>query len=280
MEWVETTAKTVDEAISLALDQLGVDRDEVEVEVLDEPKSGLFGRMRSEARVRARVQPTTPSPKEERRERKTAPNARRRSNAGGTPANSGGTPGVPTTPTNSHASPPQNSTVSSASSSGRYGDREQLDSVPAAIDESGREFLAGLLTAMGLDATIECSVVNGNMIEFRVVGRDLGVLIGPKAQTLQAAQELLRTVIHYNTSSNSGRILLDVAGYREKRRAALVVFTSGVAADVVASGERRALEAMSPADRKVIHDAVNDLAGVRSMSEGEEPTRYVVLLPA
>ncbi len=280
MEWVETTAKTVDEAISLALDQLGVDRDEVEVEVLDEPKSGLFGRMRSEARVRARVQPTTPRPKEERRERKPAAPARRRSGGGDTR-------GATITPTDSSSTTSSNSednaagaAVPSPPSNHRYGDREQLDGVPTVIEESGRQFLAGMVAAMGLEATIECSVVNGNMIEFRVVGRDLGVLIGPKAQTLQAAQELLRTVIHYSTSSNSGRILLDVAGYREKRRTALVNFTSGVAADVFASGERRALEPMSPADRKVIHDAVNDIAGVRSMSEGEEPTRYVVLLPA
>jgi spoIIIJ-associated protein len=280
MEWVETTAKTVDEAISLALDQLGVDRDEVEVEVLDEPKSGLFGRMRSEARVRARVQPTTPRPKEERRERKPAPNARRRSGAGSASDGPARTPDSSASSAATSTGPASSVATSAGPTNGRRGDREQLDSVPPAIEESGRQFLAGMVTAMGLEATIECSVVNGNMIEFRVVGRDLGVLIGPKAQTLQAAQELLRTVIHYSTSSNSGRILLDVAGYREKRRAALVVFTSGVAADVVASGERRALEAMSPADRKVIHDAVNDIAGVRSMSEGEEPTRYVVLLPA
>lgn len=279
MEWVETTAKTVDEAISLALDQLGVDRDEVEVEVLDEPKSGLFGRMRNEARVRARVQPTTPRPKEERRERRPATPARRRS---GTPSSSGTSGAASELPATARAEGPAASSVNALatpSNTGRYGDREQLDSVPTAIEESGRQFLVGLISAMGLEADVECSVVNGNMIEFRVVGRDLGVLIGPKAQTLQAAQELLRTVIHYGTSSNSGRILLDVAGYREKRRAALIVFTSGVAADVVASGERRALEAMSPADRKVIHDAVNDIAGVRSMSEGEEPKRYVVLLP-
>ena len=70
MEWVETTGKTVDEAISLALDQLGVSRDEAELEVLDEPKSGLFGRVRGEARVRARVQPTKPRAKEEVRDRK------------------------------------------------------------------------------------------------------------------------------------------------------------------------------------------------------------------
>lgn len=104
-------------------------------------------------------------------------------------------------------------------------------------------------------------------------------MIGPRAQTLQAIQELLRTVIHYATNSSSGRILLDVAGYREKRKVALVAFTTKVAAEVTASGERRALEPMSAADRKVIHDAIGDIEGVVSSSEGEDPNRYVVLLP-
>ena len=174
----------------------------------------------------------------------------------------------------------RSSSPSGSSRPRRDVDIAPLSAVPPEIEAAGTQFLNGLVGAMGLEATVECGVVNANMIEFRIVGRDLGVLIGPKAQTLQAAQELLRTVVHYETQSSSGRILLDVAGYREKRRAALITFTQRVAADVVTAGERRSLEAMSPADRKVIHDAVNDIEGVRSSSEGEEPNRYVVLLPA
>src|SRR5690606_40944820 len=70
MEWVETTGKTVDEAKDLALDQLGVDEHDAEFEVLEEPRPGLFGRMRGEARVRARVRPTQPRPKVDRRDRR------------------------------------------------------------------------------------------------------------------------------------------------------------------------------------------------------------------
>src|ERR1700756_1405416 len=70
MEWVETTGRTLEEAKDAALDQLGVDEQDAEFEVLEEPKSGLFGRLRSEARVRARVVPTAPRPKVERRERR------------------------------------------------------------------------------------------------------------------------------------------------------------------------------------------------------------------
>src|SRR4051794_40595341 len=70
MEWVETTGKTLEEAKDAALDQLGVAEDDAEFEVLDEPKLGLFGRVRTEARVRARVRPTAPRPKDDRRDRR------------------------------------------------------------------------------------------------------------------------------------------------------------------------------------------------------------------
>src|SRR5436853_5456140 len=87
MEWVEVTGRTVEEAKDAALDQLGVDEDDAEFEILEEPKAGLFGRLRSEARVRARVMPTAPRPKLERRDRKRT---RRRPEAG-----EGGAPSAP-----------------------------------------------------------------------------------------------------------------------------------------------------------------------------------------
>src|SRR5205823_12711865 len=77
VQWVEVTGRTVEEAKEAALDQLGVDEQDAEFEILEEPKSGLFGRLRSEARVRARVVPTEPRPKVDRRERKRAPRERR-----------------------------------------------------------------------------------------------------------------------------------------------------------------------------------------------------------
>jgi spoIIIJ-associated protein len=104
--------------------------------------------------------------------------------------------------------------------------------------------------------------------------------VGPKGATLLAAQELLRTFVHHDTGGRSGRLMLDVASYREKRRVALVAFTKQVAASVVETGERRVLEPMTAVDRKVVHDAVGDIDGVSSISEGEDPNRYVVLLPA
>src|SRR5437762_3613362 len=99
MEWVETTGRTVDEAKDAALDQLGVDEHDAEFEILEEPKVGLFGRLRNEARVRARVRPTTPRPKEDRRGRRRRD--QRRGSGGGSGGGSGS--GGRTTTTSSPA---------------------------------------------------------------------------------------------------------------------------------------------------------------------------------
>ena len=74
--------------------------------------------------------------------------------------------------------------------------------------------------------------------------------------------------------------MVDVAGYRQKRKEALERFVHQIADEVRSSGNRRALEPMSAADRKIVHDTINDLTGVQTTSEGEEPRRYVVILPA
>jgi spoIIIJ-associated protein len=301
MEWVETTGKTVDEATELALDQLGVAKDEADIEVLEEGKTGLFGRVRLEARVRARVRPATPRAKEDRRDRaKKAPKASEGSTAvaaaapvkaerapkkatakpakavaakAETAIDSPDAP-VVTTPTDDR--PRRTKSVRPAGATaivpGQPTDPE--------VHRVGSEFLKGLLDSFDLEATVTSSVVSDGHTEFKISGTDLGVLIGPKALTLAAIQDLLRTIIHYGIPTDSGRILLDIAGYRERRRIALENFAKQVAAQVVESGEVRSMEAMSPADRKVVHDAINGIDGVRSSSEGEEPNRRVVLLPA
>ncbi len=144
-----------------------------------------------------------------------------------------------------------------------------------------RTFLDGLVDAFDLDATINDEKVDDETIELRVEGEDLGLLIGPKGQTLQAVQELARTVVQRQaTGTHHGRVRIDVAGYRQRRREALERFAQQVAADVIASGVPKALEPMHPADRKVVHDVVNELEGVSTTSEGEEPRRRVVIVPA
>ncbi len=297
MEWVETTGKTVEEATDLALDQLGVAKDEAEIEVVEEGKTGLFGRVRLEARVRARVRPASPRAKEERRDRakraskategdssmavappekapKKAPARSTKTAAPKVPvADASESIGLDASPSDGRSRRPKPvRPTGSAIVAGQPTDPE--------VHRVGTEFLEGLLDSFDLEATVSSSVVSDGHTEFKISGTDLGVLIGPKALTLVAIQDLLRTIIHYGIPTDSGRILLDIAGYRERRRIALENFAQQVASQVIETGEVRSMEAMSPADRKIVHDAINGVEGVRSSSEGEEPNRRVVLLPS
>ena len=145
--------------------------------------------------------------------------------------------------------------------------------------DAGRAFLEGLLAELGLSASVGGEELDEETVELTVNGTDLGFLIGPKGATLAALQEVTRTVVQRRTGARNGRIMVDVAGYRRKRKLALERFTSDVAAQVKETGTPRQLEPMSPADRKIVHDAVNQIDGVSTTSEGEEPSRRVVISP-
>ena len=272
MQWVETTAATVEEAKELALDQLGVDAVDAEFEVLEEPKSGLFGLRRSEARVRARVRPTQPRAKDERRRRR----------GGRSGGNGGGGEGrqEATGPREQGARRGARQPQGDEDSIDSEGSSDVTDDVAMAEQgERARAFVAGVLERFGMPATVAVREIDEDTVEVGVRGDDLGLLIGPKGATLAALQELARTVVQRQTGARNGRIVVDVAGYRQRRREALERFTRQVAQDVLATGTRRALEPMTPADRKVVHDTANQIEGVRTASEGEEPRRRVVLLP-
>lgn len=277
MEWVETTGRTVEEAKDAALDELGVDEQDAEFEVLEEPKVGLFGRLRAEARVRARVQPTRPRPKDDRRDRKRRKPGERK-NGNGEKAEK---PEKPSEKATSSAQARPAAAKPRRQKVERQQEENQVDEdVPMTEQaEVARQFLTGLLAELEAPAEVAVNPVDEETVEVAVTGDDLGLLIGPKGATLSALQELTRTVVQRRTGGRNGRLLVDVAGYRQKRREALERFTRQVVAGVQESGERRVLEPMHPADRKVVHDTVNQIDGVRTLSEGEEPRRRVVILP-
>ena len=141
-----------------------------------------------------------------------------------------------------------------------------------------RSFLDGLVNAFDVEAQVRIELVDEETIEAHVDGSDLGLLIGPKGNTLQAVQELARAILQKD-GPGGARLRVDVGGYRERRKEALERFTRQVAEQVLASGTATSLEPMSPADRKVVHDTANEIDGVRTTSEGEEPRRRVVILP-
>jgi len=147
--------------------------------------------------------------------------------------------------------------------------------------EVAKRFVEGLLETMGIEGSSTVIVeIDDDTAEVQVTGNDLGLLIGPKGATLLALQDLARTVVQRKTGARTGRLLLDVAGYRAKRKEALSRFTEKVAQQVMDSGEPAALEPMSSADRKIVHDTANAIEGVTTSSEGEDPRRRVVVHPA
>ena len=156
--------------------------------------------------------------------------------------------------------------------------REEL--VP--IDEQTQmveSFLGGVLAGFGLEGTVTTEVVDGD-VQADVTGSNLGLLIGPKGGTIRALQEVTRAAAQRHADGReTHRINVDVAGYRERRREALGEFARRQAEVVRAEGRRVALEPMGSADRKAVHDAVLDIDGVRSISEGDDPRRRVVLIP-
>ena len=282
MEWVETTGRTVEEAKEYALDQLGVDEVDAEFEVLEEPKLGLFGRLRAEARVRARVKPQAPPPKLERRDRRRGRGRREERGASDDPtparereARNGGNRRPATR--QGDGRPPRTNEQGDEMDETRERPvltKEQVDDQVEAV----RSFLDGLLDAFGVDAEVTVGISDDNAIEAAIDGDDVGLLLGPRGATLEALQELARRALQQH-SDDSMRLRVDVGGYRERRREALAKFAAKVANQVVESGEAASLEPMNAADRKVVHDTVNDIDGVRTSSEGEEPRRRVVISP-
>jgi spoIIIJ-associated protein len=148
------------------------------------------------------------------------------------------------------------------------------------LEEEGdiaADYIEGLLDIADLDGDIDMDV-EGDRAVVSVVGATLDELVGDDGEVLEALQELTRLAVHRKTGTRA-RLMLDVGGFRVRRRAELADLGRSVADEVARTGEPKKLRAMSPFERKIIHDAVA-VAGLRSESEGEEPNRRVVVFPA
>jgi spoIIIJ-associated protein len=140
------------------------------------------------------------------------------------------------------------------------------------------DYLEGLLDIADLDGDIDIDV-EGNRASVSIVGADLSKLVGTDGATLEALQELTRLAVHRETGVRS-RLMLDIGGHRARRREALTTLGTDTAQQVLDTGQPVRLDPMTPFERKVVHDAVSAVAGVRSESEGEEPARRIVVSPA
>jgi spoIIIJ-associated protein len=319
MEWIEVTGRTVEEAKERALDELGVHESELEYELLDEARSGFLGRIgRSDARIRARIKPLSREKPADRRRRRKSEGGRGdgegSSNSRGRkrPARDGGGPGTRAKPkakskpqpNRESAGPDEQDAEAGAGSAppkrrnrSRSRNRPQrTDANPSSEEEQpdmdsevnldeqeavAVEFVEGLLDALGVGGAVRASRnEDEDGIELDIEGDNLGLLVGPKGATLIALEELTRAAVQHAADGQRARLHVDVGGYRSRRREALAEFTRQVAAEVKAAGEARALEPMSAADRKVVHDTIAELDGLATASEGEDARRHVVIRPA
>jgi spoIIIJ-associated protein len=160
----------------------------------------------------------------------------------------------------------------------RRDDESSVD--PADLEQEGEiaaDYVEGLLDIADLDGDIDMDV-EGNRAVVSVVGATLDELVGRRGEVLEALQELTRLAVHRQTGERA-RLMLDVGGYRERRREELTEVGRDAAEEVKQTGTPKHLAAMTPFERKIVHGAVAD-AGLRSESEGEEPSRRVVVYPA
>lgn len=159
------------------------------------------------------------------------------------------------------------------------GDEDDAEEDDDTLEEEGdiaADYIEGLLDIADLDGDIDMDV-EGDRAVVSVVGATLDELVGDDGEVLEALQELTRLAVHRKTGSRA-RLMLDVGGFRVRRRAELAELGRSVATEVTRTGEPKKLRPMSAFERKIVHDAIA-AAGLRSESEGEEPNRRVVVFP-
>lgn len=314
MEWVETTGKTLVEAVDSALTALGVDESDLEYEVLQEPKSGIRGKLgMGSARIRARVKPISREKPNDRRRRRSREEKGERSegsdrnrprsgpkgdkNGKGKPRSNEGRSdaGDESGKDSGRESGRDSDRAEGSGEAGRRnrrrggagrssgGDRERtVEKSSVSVEDQAKiagEFLEGLVGSFGYSGSAS-SVIENDDITVSIEGEGLGLLIGPQGVTLVAIEELSRAVLHRACGSGTARLHVDVTGYRAARREALAGFAAQVASRAVETGKEQALDPMNASDRKVVHDALVEFEGVETLSEGDDPRRYVVVRPS
>ena len=267
-EFIDVTGKTEEEAIQNALRQLGLDRDDVSVEILERAKSGFLGLGSCPAKVRVSYgpeeeeeAPASPAsePQEERQEeRPKPPKAEKKPRQERRPAE---TPAVPAEKAPAEPSAP-------VVDLGEEVDDEKAQAI--------RKFLSGLLEQMENTAEIHVYLLEKGRYKVILEGKNLGALIGRRGETLDAIQQLTSYAVN-RSGSGRVRVQLDAENYREKREQSLQQLARKVAAKVTKYRRSVTLEPMNAYERHVIHTALQDVPCVTTYSTGTEPNRRVIV---
>lgn len=180
-------------------------------------------------------------------------------------------------PDGTDASPTENAEDAGDAEDAGEAKTGDLEERLVAEGEIAGDYLEELLDLLDFDGDIDLDVEGSRAIVSIDGGEDLVKLVGRKGEVLDALQELTRLAVHQKTGERS-RLMLDIAGWRRRRRDELAALGDKVAHRVLESGEREQLAPMTPFERKIVHDAVAAVQGVHSESEGVEPSRRVVIL--
>ena len=271
---VEIRAKTVDLAVEAAMQELGVEnRDQLDVEIVQEAEKGFLGIGGQDAVVKVKRRPSRRRRKERRRNPKNQGKHQAKDQAKHQYVARSGKNGGERKKSQSKGKVREMNRQDNKDRPPKSDDRPTL----SLEEQAGitNDFLEGLLDAYGLEGAVE-TAIEDDIIIVEINGEQTEALVGVRGSVRSSLHELSRTVLQ-RYAQDTARLRLDVAGYAEKRRQALTIYAEGLINQLVADGGEIMLEPMSPADRKVIHDAAAAREGVNSYSEGEAPRRYVVL---
>lgn len=245
---VETTGKTVDQAVEKALEELDISLTDALIEILDEgDKGGIFGFGRQPARVRV----TDISGDEGRRCRAT----------------------------------PESGRYIDVNDDDDAGDDAEEWKMPAeergldAAENAALDYVEAILSGIGIHGRLESYVDDEGSLEIDISGNDCGVAIGRHGETLDAIQYLTNIVAN-RWMDDFLRVIVDVSGYRHRREQRLSRIANKTAEHVLATGRESKLKPMTPAERRVIHMTLRDVEGISTYSEGADPRRYVVIAPS
>lgn len=270
MDTIEIVASSVDEAREQAAAELGVSSDQIEVKVVEETK-GLFGRP-GKVKVSAQVA-GAPAKKPARAAKATKPKAE-------APAPEP----EAVAPAKASAKKPTAKKAAPAAAAPTEEGQEATEARPEAVatqEDADRmlEILNSIFAAGDLEASAKLDKLNGRYINIEVDGDDVGYLVGRRGEVLNALQ-FLANVIASRQLHNGVRVSVEGDNYRKRREDILTKLATDIATAVQERGEEAVLDALPAFERRIVHQALVEFAGVTTYSEGEEPNRRVVIAPA
>ena len=287
LKWIEATGKNEDAAIKNALEQLGLDRDSVSVEVLERAKSGFFGIGGNPAKVKvtyevpdeappaeepapqaAPAPQPEPAPKRERR----APRGNRPTEQEAQVAHPVEDPVPAEEPAPAEPAAPAPAPVAAQPAAAI----QELPLEGAELEQRIRDFLTGLLEHMGVSAQVKVQTQGERGVQVTLEGEKLGSLIGHRGDTLDAIQQLTNYAVNRGRSHRV-RIHVDAENYRARREESLQRLATKVAGKVVKYRRNITLEPMNAYERHVIHETLQDYPDIITYSTGAEPNRRTVI---